>query len=271
MKKSIILFITIVILTVGIAAVLIFFSNEYYYKNNNVTTTTRTSTSTITLPTTTISTSTVTTTAVPQPVTNTPPAIYTSNLNFPTYNQYPNYPTGCETIALYILLQYYGVNVTPDQLIDALPTKPLKEKQVDGTYCYNNAEYNFLGNPRLEGSSRGVFNEPIKELANKFKPGAKTVKGIEFTEVEKIVNSGKPVIAWTTINLEVSKDSFLGPECGTGNTLYWKTREHALVVIATDKNYVVVSDPINGEIRYFDRKTFINRYNRMDKRIVYYG
>ena len=34
------------------------------------------------------------------------------------YYQHPDYPTGCESVALYILLQYYGVDVTVDKIID---------------------------------------------------------------------------------------------------------------------------------------------------------
>ena len=32
--------------------------------------------------------------------------------NFPTYAQYPKYPNGCESIALYNLLRFYNINVT---------------------------------------------------------------------------------------------------------------------------------------------------------------
>ena len=38
----------------------------------------------------------------------------------PTINQYPDYPTGCESVALTILLKYYGVSVTPNDIINKL-------------------------------------------------------------------------------------------------------------------------------------------------------
>lgn len=38
--------------------------------------------------------------------------------NVPSINQYPNYPTGCESVALTILLRYYGINISPDNIID---------------------------------------------------------------------------------------------------------------------------------------------------------
>lgn len=40
--------------------------------------------------------------------------------NFPLINQIGKYPTGCESVALTMLLRYYGVNITPDQVIGNL-------------------------------------------------------------------------------------------------------------------------------------------------------
>ncbi len=52
--------------------------------------------------------------------------------NFPTYAQYPKYPNGCESIALYNLLRFYNINVTPDDIIDRLK-KGDKPYLVNGT------------------------------------------------------------------------------------------------------------------------------------------
>ena len=37
-------------------------------------------------------------------------------LDVPIVNQHPEYPTGCESIALYMLLQYYGTDVTKEEI-----------------------------------------------------------------------------------------------------------------------------------------------------------
>ena len=47
----------------------------------------------------------------------------------PTINQYPDYPTGCESVALTILLNYYGVEVSPLDIIDKLPKGELPYKK----------------------------------------------------------------------------------------------------------------------------------------------
>ncbi len=41
--------------------------------------------------------------------------------NIPTIKQYPSYPTGCEGIALLILLKYYKVDISAQSIMNALP------------------------------------------------------------------------------------------------------------------------------------------------------
>lgn len=40
--------------------------------------------------------------------------------NFPTYYQYPDYPNGCESSALYNLLKFYKINVSMSQIVNTL-------------------------------------------------------------------------------------------------------------------------------------------------------
>jgi len=40
--------------------------------------------------------------------------------NYPVMNQYPEYPVGCESVALYTLLKYYDIRVTIDDIINNL-------------------------------------------------------------------------------------------------------------------------------------------------------
>ena len=272
------LIIAIVVLIISsiLGIIILFCNNEEYINkllnNTSGTTyeviTTSTETTTTTLETT---TTTTTTTRKKTTTTTTKPYIYTSSLKFPTYNQNPKYPTGCETVALYILLKYYKVSVSIDTLINELDKAPISIINEDtGEICVSDPSKVFLGDPTTSENSRGVYTAPIQKLANKYKEGAIAKVGLDFSEVETLVNSGRPVVAWTTINLGNSNVVLLGNSCETGEQLYWNTNEHAMVVIATDDKYVVVSDPNTGTIRYFNKSTFISRYNLMGKRVVYY-
>ena len=275
--KKIVVILTFAILLTGCVVV----TNEYTeQKDNNTTKPTteyvETTTSVITTTieeTTTVKQTTKTTTTKKKTTTTTTttrPSIYEKNINFPTYNQNPSYPTGCEIIALHILLNYYGINTNPDDLIDKLDIKPVKEMDSNGEECFNNPEKVFVGNPRILEDSRGVYNDPIKKVADNYKKGAISKTGLDFKEVEKIVNSGTPVIIWATINLHNTENILLGKECGTDQDIYWQTYEHAMVLIATDKKYAVFSDPYIGMIRYSDKDNLIDKYNQLGKRVLYF-
>ena len=184
-----------------------------------------------------------------------------------TVNQHPDYPTGCESVALYILLRYYGVNVSIDDIITSIPKGDLPHLE-NGRFYGANPENEFVGNPLTE-YSYGVYNKPIRDVADMFKKGAKTKTGKDFDEVLKLVDQDKPVMVWATINMIEPYISSRWID-SNGNVVKWKANEHALVVIGYDTDNIIVSDPYTGSIRYYDRSLFISRYNYLGKRAVWY-
>ena len=69
--------------------------------------------------------------------------------NFPTYYQYPDYPNGCESSALYNLLRFYKINVSMSQIVNAL-RKGDGPHYEDGVYYGGNPEIEFVGDPTDE-------------------------------------------------------------------------------------------------------------------------
>lgn len=189
--------------------------------------------------------------------------------NFPVINQYPKYPVGCESVALCTLLKYYGVDVTVEDIIDNL--KKGERPHFEGEEMFGgDPEREFLGDPK-DVYSYGVFENPIIEVANKFKPGIKDGKGMDFLEVLNLVKKGYPVQVWASIdakNPSISDKSWIDRK--TGNKILWKKPEHSLVVIGYSKDKVVVSDPDKGCIRELDRNAFQEAYNFFQKRALYY-
>jgi len=186
----------------------------------------------------------------------------------PFINQYPNYPTGCESVALTILLNYHGVIVTPDDIIRELPKAAVPYTK-DGVRYGGNPEVEFVGNP-YSLNAYGVYEKPLANVANKFKPGIKIATGTNFDEILKIVGTGRPVIVWTSMNLVmpyISKSWVYEP---TGETIYWKANEHAVVVIGYTNDKVIISDPIGGQIKYQSLSIFRERYNYYGKKALYY-
>jgi len=189
--------------------------------------------------------------------------------NVSKINQYSiGYPTGCESAALTILLNYWGVNVSVGQVVNILP----KGAQ---PYYENNVKYGgnpyieFIGHPK-NSYSYGVYDIPIQNVANNFKDGIINGRGMSMNEVLSIVRQGRPVIVWNSMNLSVPHYSDSWIYRNTGERIRWLADLHAIVVVGYNDNQIITSDTLTGTIRYFDRKTFESRYNAFGKRALYY-
>ena len=184
-------------------------------------------------------------------------------------NQYSiGYPTGCESAALTILLNYWGVSVSIKEVVDVLP-------KGDQPYYENNVRYGgnpyieFIGHPKNK-YSYGVYDIPIQNVANTFKSGIINGRGMSMNEVLDIVRQGRPVVVWSSMNLSVPHISNSWIYKPTGETIKWLANLHALIVIGYNDDQVITSDSLTGTIRYFDRKKFESRYNSFGKRALYY-
>lgn len=184
-------------------------------------------------------------------------------------NQYSiGYPTGCESAALTILLNYWNENVTIEEVAGLL-------KKGDAPHYENNVRYGgnpyieFIGNP-TDPNSYGVYDKPIEEIANKLKPGIINGRGMSLNEALQIVKQNRPVIVWNTMDLKVPYISDTWIYKPTGERINWLSSLHAIVIIGYTETNVIVSDSLTGTIRYFDKNIFENRYNAFGKRALYY-
>lgn len=186
----------------------------------------------------------------------------------PTINQNPDYPTGCESVALTILLNYYGVAVTPDDIIGSLPKGELPYSAGDKVYG-GNPEKEFIGNPYSQNSF-GVYEKPLAVVANSYKQGIHIATGTDFDTILNIVKQGRPVMVWTSMNLIKPYISMTWTYKETGETIYWKANEHAVVIAGYTNDKVIISDPIGGKIKYQSRSIFKERYDYFGKKALYY-
>lgn len=188
--------------------------------------------------------------------------------NFPTYSQFPNYPNGCESIALYTLLKYYKVNVSPEDIVNRL-------KKGDGPYWENgklyggNPEIEFVGDPRAK-NGYGVYQKPIIDVANYYKSGMIDYTGHSLNQVLELVKNGIPVQVWASINLQNTSVCTSWTYKATGQKINWICRLHSMVIVGFNSNYVYVSDPYVGAIVKYNRSQFQKIYNLFGKRAIYY-
>ena len=189
-------------------------------------------------------------------------------LDVKTYHQFPDYPTGCEVISLYLLLKFYNVDVTPMELVDKIK-KGQMPRFFNGNYYGDSPLNYFIGNPTSR-HSYGVYNTPIGELANCYKKGAIIKNDFDEEDIISLIKQDRPVVAWVTIHLN---DPFVSAEwldLKSGEKIEWYSGEHAVVVMGYTDDEFIVSDPYTGSIRYFSKEKFRPVYKKLGKRVVYY-
>ncbi len=190
-------------------------------------------------------------------------------IEVPLANQHPDYPTGCESIALYMLLKYYETEVTPAQIVDSLPKGSLPYEK-NGKLYGANPEREFVGDPR-DPHSYGVYNQPIRDTANLFRSGAVTKNGATIDEIKALLDSGVPVMLWYTTQDSVGVrpgSQWLDEQ--TGETITWMKYEHAVVACGYKKNDLIINDPNTGTRREIRFGNILMSFDRLGGRIVYY-
>ncbi len=186
-----------------------------------------------------------------------------------TYNQHPDWPTGCESAALYMLLHYYDVNVSMEQIVSVLPKGPAPYQSGDKLYGAN-PEREFVGNPK-NSNSYGVFNRPMAQTAVAFRSGVHTKTGASLQEIISLLNQGTPVMAWYCINPETGifyRRSWYDYE--TGEFIQWPGGEHAVVICGHDAATLTYRDPNTGSSRTISQEFFLESFQELGSRILYF-
>lgn len=184
--------------------------------------------------------------------------------------QYPDYPTGCESVSLYMLLKYYGADVTVETIYDLLPMGAQPYDDENGVRRGANPEREFVGDPRSE-YSYGVFNEPIAKVAEQLMPGALTKRGATLDDIRVILDTGNPVLAWyvsAPMRDIMYRWTWIDEN---GETVAWPGGEHAVVVCGYDDTSFTYRDPNAGTTVIIDCGTFEKSFLELGGRIVYYA
>ncbi|HBI84738.1 MAG TPA: hypothetical protein DDX71_00405 [Ruminococcus sp.] len=186
--------------------------------------------------------------------------------------QHPLLPTGCESAALYMLLQYYRTDVTLWRIVQTLPKGPAPHTE-NGVNVGANPEREFVGDPFSE-HGYGVYNEPVAQTAAQFRMGVQTQTGAPLSEVIRILETGNPVMVWYTTAPEsgiIWQTQWYDYE--TGELVRWPSNEHAVVICGYDSSSDTFTyrDPNTGGTRTVKQADFQPVYDALGGRILYYN
>ena len=111
----------------------------------------------------------------------------------------------------------------------------------------------------------GVYEGPILDVANQFKPGMINAKGTDLDDVLKIIDSGNPVQVWVSMNVKAAYYTTSWKDIKTGLTVKWPRDFHSLVITGYDNENIYVSDPDSGTLKRFIISLERGRYTMKTK------
>lgn len=184
-------------------------------------------------------------------------------LDVPLINQLdePRLINGCEVTSLAMILNFYKIKVTKNELVERIAKVPLNYPN----NLKGNPNFGFVGD--MDGLGLSVYNGPIYDLAKEY-VGEKAVNltNLPFEDLLKKVGRGVPVWVITTINLAP------GVEFREWDTPQGKVKitlsGHSVVITGYDKNYIYINDPYGYKNRKIERQTFISAWEEMGRQAI---
>ena len=188
----------------------------------------------------------------------------------PVLSQFPEFPTGCESVSTVTVLRFYGENITAAKFIDEYLPKSADFYYESGRR-YGPSPYDFfIGNPRT-AASYGCMAPVIEKALCDYFGGSERVKNTTGAELSELcgeyIDNGIPVIMWATINmLETDpKNTWYLKE---GTRFSWPGNEHCLVLTGYDADSYYFNDPYAGKTVKYKKQTVKDRYAELGRQSV---
>lgn len=176
--------------------------------------------------------------------------------------QNPQLPTGCESVALTMVLKHYGFS--------------LGKTTIASKYMPRSSTGNFVtafaGNP-FTPSGCGIYAPGLKNTANKYLKAKRSSKraydisGMTLSSLYRFIDAGTPVIVWNSMYMYNPVASFSRTVSGKRWTFY--AYEHCVVLCGYDKKRgrVLINDPLSGLV-WRNAKSFERIYNKLGKMAI---
>lgn len=194
-------------------------------------------------------------------------------IDVPLISQLPELYNGCEITSLAMLLAYLQQPVDKLDLAAMLPkdeTSP--EFDEDGNISvWGDPDIGFVGD--IYGNELGyaVYVKPLAQVLEQvYAPGAQDLTGQDFSEIERAVTDGKPVVIWNIASFEQSDDwtTWKTPE---GKEVSATFQEHCVLLIGFDDESVYVNNPFeNIQGQKVPKSSFIEAWEQMGRMALTY-
>ncbi|MDB6254781.1 C39 family peptidase [Lactobacillus amylovorus] len=187
-------------------------------------------------------------------------------LNVPLENQMPDLPNGCEVTSLSMLMNYYGIKVSKNELAETIQHV---DSFTDGGKYRGNPHQGFVGHMTIANAGWCVYNEPLYNVARKYTSHIENITGSDFLSLIKLVSNGHPVMIITTTTFnKVNNMQTWDTNTGKVNVT---PSSHACVITGYNKpkKVVYVNNPYGYKNQPVNWKNLQASYNQQGRQALY--
>ena len=187
-------------------------------------------------------------------------------LNVPLENQMPDLPNGCEVTSLSMLMNYYGIKVSKNELAETIQHV---DSFTDGGKYRGNPHQGFVGHMTIANAGWCVYNEPLYNVARKYTSHIENITGSDFLSLIKLVSNGHPVMIITTTTFnKVNNMQTWDTNTGKVNVT---PSSHACVITgySKPKKIVYVNNPYGYKNQPVNWKNLQASYNQQGRQALY--
>lgn len=187
-------------------------------------------------------------------------------LNVPLENQMPDLPNGCEVTSLSMLMNYYGIKVSKNELAETIQHV---DSFTDGGKYRGNPHQGFVGHMTIANAGWCVYNEPLYNVARKYTSHIENITGSDFLSLLKLVSNGHPVMIITTTTFnKVNNMQTWDTNTGKVNVT---PSSHACVITgySKPKKIVYVNNPYGYKNQPVNWKNLQASYNQQGRQALY--
>lgn len=190
-------------------------------------------------------------------------------INVPAISQYPELPTGCESVAATMVLQYHGVDITPGEFVISWLEYNENFYWVDGNLHGPDPNKVFAGNP-FTNNSYGCFATPIVDAINRNSRdcAAEKITNLSLEELcTEYIDNDKPLLIWATTSM---KESYKGKSwyLDDGSLFTWIAGEHCLVLVGYNDSYYFLNDPMSGSTVAYKKNIVEKRFAELGNQAI---
>ena len=184
----------------------------------------------------------------------------------PHYSQSESYLTACETLAAVSLLQFYGIEISPDVFIERyLPVTDYPHWEASDNQLHGESPWEyFIGDPMAQ-DAYGCYNTVIAQALNTMADGlALKLNNVPLDVLcHTYIDNGQPLIIWATMNMA---ESFEGNswQLPNGEQYTFTCPEHALLLIGYDDDNYYFSDSLQkDDVTAYSKESVETAYTAM--------